>query len=196
LLAKGLSFRYREHGRLVLQDCSLQIYHGDRILLEGPSGGGKTTLAAVLSGLRVPESGVLLLRGYDRPSLGGEAWRQRVVVAPQFHENHVFTETFGFNLLLGRRWPPTPEDTQEAEAICRELGLDDLLARMPSGWQQMVGESGWQLSHPMASAAACSLPAPCFRRRMSSSWTKASGPWTPKTFTARCAAPWSGRRRC
>jgi ATP-binding cassette subfamily B protein len=147
LLAKDLSFRYREHGRLVLQDCSLEIHPGDRLLLEGPSGGGKTTLAAVLSGLRVPESGVLLLRGYDRPSLGAEAWRQRVVVAPQFHENHVFTETFGFNLLLGRRWPPTPEDMQEAEAICHELGLDDLLQRMPSGWQQMVGESGWQLSH-------------------------------------------------
>jgi len=147
LLAKDLNFRYREHGRLALQDCSLEIHPGDRLLLEGPSGGGKTTLAAVLSGLRVPESGVLLLRGYDRPSLGAEAWRQRVVVAPQFHENHVFTETFGFNLLLGRRWPPTPQDMQEAEAICRELGLDDLLTRMPSGWQQMVGESGWQLSH-------------------------------------------------
>ena len=31
--------------------------------------------------------------------------------------------------------------------ICRELGLGDLLERMPAGFQQMVGESGWQLSH-------------------------------------------------
>ncbi|MFN0006441.1 MAG: ATP-binding cassette domain-containing protein, partial [Planctomycetota bacterium] len=31
--------------------------------------------------------------------------------------------------------------------VCRELGLDDLLARMPSGLRQLLGETGWQLSH-------------------------------------------------
>jgi ATP-binding cassette subfamily B protein len=36
---------------------------------------------------------------------------------------------------------------QEAEAVSRELGLGDLLDRMPAGLWQMVGETGWQLSH-------------------------------------------------
>ena len=31
--------------------------------------------------------------------------------------------------------------------VCQELGLGELLARMPAGLQQIVGESGWQLSH-------------------------------------------------
>jgi len=70
-----------------------------------------------------------------------------VCIAPQFHENHVLTETFAFNLLMGHRWPPRPEDLLEAEAVCLELGLGDLLARMPAGILQMVGETGWQLSH-------------------------------------------------
>jgi ABC-type transport system involved in cytochrome bd biosynthesis fused ATPase/permease subunit len=70
-----------------------------------------------------------------------------VAAAPQFHENHVFTGTFAFNLLMGRRWPAQPEDLQQAEALCRELGLGDLLDRMPAGLQQTVGETGWQLSH-------------------------------------------------
>jgi ATP-binding cassette subfamily B protein len=147
LVARHLSFRYHAHGRQVLHDCSLQIRPGDRLLLEGPSGGGKTTLAALLAGLRQPETGALLLHGYDRQSLGAAAWRRRVVIAPQFHENHIFSETFAFNLLMGRGWPPTPADLQEAETICAELGLGDLLARMPAGWQQLVGENGWQLSH-------------------------------------------------
>jgi ATP-binding cassette subfamily B protein len=127
--------------------ASREIKQGDRILLEGPSGGGKTTLAALLTGLRQPESGSLLLWGFDRQIVGSQEWRRRVAMAPQFQENYVFTETFGFNLLMGRRWPPLPEDLQDAEAICRELGLGDVLDRMPSGFQQMLGESGWQLSH-------------------------------------------------
>ena len=48
---------------------------------------------------------------------------------------------------MGRNWPPKPGDLEEAETICRELGLGEVLDRMPSGFQQMVGESGWQLSH-------------------------------------------------
>ena len=40
---------------------------GDRLLLEGPSGGGKSTLASLLTGLRQPESGLLLLGGLDLP---------------------------------------------------------------------------------------------------------------------------------
>ncbi len=142
-----LVFRYRDRGAPVLQGCNLWIRAGDRLLLEGPSGGGKSTLASLLSGLRVPESGLLLLRGLDRQTLGTEGWRRQVVAAPQFHENHVLTETFAFNLLMGRCWPPHPEDVEAAERICRELGLDDLLSRMPAGLLQLVGETGWQLSH-------------------------------------------------
>ncbi len=144
---RDIVFRFRIHGKPVLRDCSLKIRKGDRMLLEGPSGGGKSTLASLVAGLRVPESGILLLDGFDRQTIGLDAWRRRVVAAPQFHENHILTETFSFNLLMGRRWPPLQEDIEEAEDICRELGLGGLLERMPAGFQQMVGESGWQLSH-------------------------------------------------
>ena len=144
---REVAFRYRERGRLALRDASLEIFDGDRVMIQGGSGGGKSTLAAVVAGLRVPESGLLLLRGYDRASVGLDEWRKRVVVAPQFHENHVFTETFAFNLLMGRHWPPSEEDTAEAIQVCEELGLGELIARMPSGLSQIVGESGWQLSH-------------------------------------------------
>jgi ATP-binding cassette subfamily B protein len=147
LEANDLVFRYRDRGEPVLRGCSLRVSAGDRLLLEGPSGGGKSTLASLMIGLRFPESGLLLLQGLDRQILGAEGWRRRVVAAPQFHENHILTGTFAFNLLMGRRWPPRLEDFKEAEALCRELGLGELLERMPAGMLQMVGETGWQLSH-------------------------------------------------
>ena len=147
LEAHDIVFRYRDRGEPVLRGCSLKIGRGDRLLLEGPSGGGKSTFAAVVTGMRVPQSGLVLLKGLDRHSLGSAAWRRSVVSAPQFHENHVLTGTFAFNLMMGCRWPPRPADFGEMEAVCRELGLAELLQRMPAGLLQSVGDTGWQLSH-------------------------------------------------
>jgi len=48
---------------------------------------------------------------------------------------------------MGRRWPPTADDLRWADTVCRRLGLGDLLDRMPAGLFQVVGETGWQLSH-------------------------------------------------
>jgi ATP-binding cassette subfamily B protein len=140
---------FRHHGRPepVLQRCQLSIFRGDRLLLEGPSGSGKSTLVAVLAGLRIPDSGLLLLNGLDRQTLGVNGWRRKIAVAPQFNENHVFSETLAFNLLMGRRWPASARDVLEAEVLCGELGLTELLGRMPAGIMQVVGETGWQLSH-------------------------------------------------
>ena len=130
----------------VLQGLDLRVAHGERILLEGPSGGGKSTLAALLTGLRQPGAGLLLLQGLDRHTLG-EGWHRLAAEAPQFHENHVLTGTLAFNLLMGRRWPAGPVELDEAQALCEELGLGELIARMPGGLAQRIGETGWQLSH-------------------------------------------------
>jgi ATP-binding cassette subfamily B protein len=145
--ARNLGFRYRDHQPSILKGCNLTIVNGDRLLLEGPSGGGKSTLASLLIGLRKPQSGLLLLNGLDRQTLGEMAWRRHVIAAPQFHENHIISDTFAFNLLMGRCWPPRAEDLELAETICQELGLGDLLTRMPAGMLQIVGDTGWQLSH-------------------------------------------------
>jgi ATP-binding cassette, subfamily B, bacterial len=144
--AQGLNFAYTGSDERVIAGTDLIINRGDQILLEGPSGGGKSTLAALLTGLQQPDSGMLLLNGLDRHTLGDD-WHRLATASPQFHENHILSGTIGFNLLMGRQWPAPDEDLREAEALCEELGLGDLLARMPGGIHQRVGETGWQLSH-------------------------------------------------
>jgi ATP-binding cassette, subfamily B, bacterial len=145
--ARGLTFRHSARTRPVLENCSLQIARGDRILLEGPSGGGKSTLVSLLTGLRSPEAGVMLLRGLDRSTFGSSGWRRRITAAPQFHENHILSGSFAYNLLLGREWPASSELRDKAATLCKELGLGELVAKMPSGLEEMIGETGWQLSH-------------------------------------------------
>jgi ATP-binding cassette subfamily B protein len=144
--ADGLVYRYAQRDEPVLKGASLTIRHGERLLVEGGSGGGKSTLASLLVGLRKPDAGLLLLNGLDRNTLG-DAWHEFATEAPQFHENHILSGTLAFNLLMGRNWPATDEEIEEARALCVELGLGDLIARMPSGMMQTVGETGWQLSH-------------------------------------------------
>jgi ATP-binding cassette subfamily B protein len=144
--ASNLVYRYAARGEPVLQRASLVIRRGERILLQGASGGGKSTLAALLTGLQAPDSGLLLMQGLDRSTLGG-SWHELVTSAPQFHENHIFGGPLGFNLLMGRNWPASEAGLEEARELCAELGLGPLLERMPSGMMQMVGETGWQLSH-------------------------------------------------
>ena len=132
--ARGVTFVYPRHSRPVLESVGFELAPGDRILLTSPSGGGKSTLVSLMNGLRKPSSGTLILEG-------------RVATAPQFHENHVFAETFVFNLLMGRAWPPSGADVREAGALCGELGLGELLDKMPGSMNQRVGDTGWQLSH-------------------------------------------------
>jgi len=145
--ARDLIFRYSDRAQPVLRGVDLRIAAGDRVVLEGASGGGKSTLVSILAGVREPSSGSVLMHGLDRQILGASEWTRRLAAAPQFHENHVLAETFAFNLFLGHPTVLGPADFEQAQAICDELGLSDLLERMPAGMLQMVGETGWQLSH-------------------------------------------------
>ena len=129
-----------------LKNCTLTIHRGDSFLLEGDSGSGKSTLALLLAGMRRPSAGFILAGGLDLQTLGEANWRQRVAAAPQYHENHILSASLSFNLLMGRPYPHSSEDIQEARELCLELGLGSLLERMPSGLDHIVGETGWQLS--------------------------------------------------
>ncbi|HEV2779402.1 MAG TPA: ABC transporter ATP-binding protein [Actinophytocola sp.] len=145
LTADGVEFGYP--GRNVLAGAALRITAGERVLMDGRSGSGKSTVVSLLAGLRAPTGGVLRLHGRTRAETGSTHWRRRIVAVPQFHENHIVQGPLAFNLLMGRGWPATQADLDAAAEVCRRLGLGQLVERMPSGLGQLVGETGWQLSH-------------------------------------------------
>jgi ATP-binding cassette subfamily B protein len=146
LQVQNLVFDHPGRRQPVLKGCNLTIRRGDQVVLQGTSGSGKSTLVSLLGGLRTPSGGLLLAGGLDRPTLGDAVWRQRFALAPQHHENHIFSAPLSFNLLLGRPHPHSEQDLRDARDICYELGLGPLLERMPAGLDQIVGETGWQLS--------------------------------------------------
>lgn len=143
---RAVSFAY-PHRRPIFEQLNVLVSRGDRMLIEGPSGSGKTTMAALLSGIRKPSQGLVMFKGVDHHSIGEIDLRRTVASAPQFYKNHIFSGPLALNLLLGHRWPPTDDDLREAREVCSELGLGELLDKMPAGLFQFVGETGWQLSH-------------------------------------------------
>src|SRR5262249_19689208 len=132
LEAHELSYQYPGRPEPVLRKCNVRVETGDRVILEGPSGGGKSTFVSLLSGIHRPSSGLLLLSGMDHTALGADGWHRFVAAAPQFHENYVLTAPFALNLLMGRIGILGSNDFAEAEEICRDLGLQELIQRMPS----------------------------------------------------------------
>jgi len=146
LQMQGVTFAHTGQHRDLLNGCSLSVDTGDALLLEGDSGSGKSTIALLMAGMRKPSAGFLLAGGLDLQTLGESNWRRRVAVAPQYHENHILCAPLSFNLLMGRPYPHSAEDLREAEQLCHELGLGPLLERMPGGLEQIIGETGWQLS--------------------------------------------------
>ncbi len=148
--AHDLVFRYRERADPALAGCAL-AHQGRRTAfsLEGTFGRRQVDARlALLVGLRGPQSGLVALGrpGPHDPRLDG--WRKRAVAAPQFHENHVLTDTLAFNLLMGRDWPPRPRRHRRGRSGLPRARPGRAprphAVRSASRWS---ARSGWQLSH-------------------------------------------------
>ena len=125
LVVQGLEYVYPDSSRQVLRDVNLELGETEKLLLTGGSGSGKSTFGALLAGRLQPSSGTVLSQGIDRHVVGSSGWLKQVCYLPQPGSNHVLTDTFAFNLLLGRAWPPTSEDLREAQSVAEITGSGD-----------------------------------------------------------------------
>ena len=140
LRLEGVSFRYDPAGPAVLDGINLEIPFGQRVALVGRSGAGKSTLLRLLLRLHDPESGVVLLGGRDLRECSTADVRRRFGVVPQ--EPYFFRATVRENLRLVR---PEADDRALADA-CRRANAWEFIARLPHGFDTMLGEGGSRLS--------------------------------------------------
>lgn len=131
---RNLTFDY-DDGTRALTDITLDISVGEHLAVVGASGAGKTTLADVLAGIRLPDSGSV-----SRPA--------RTVVVAQ--EVHVFEGTLRENLTLAA--PDATDDAVQGALIT--TGADALLGEFPDGLGTMVGAGGYPLTDARAQQIA------------------------------------------
>jgi thiol reductant ABC exporter CydC subunit len=140
LRARGLSVSYPGSSRLALAEVALDLRPGRRVALVGPSGAGKTTLAAVALRFLPYEGGSVALNAVEISELAGEDCRRVVGLVSQ--DAHVFDSTLEENLRLARR-DATREQLREALASVRLL---DWAERLPAGMATELGERGARMS--------------------------------------------------
>jgi ATP-binding cassette subfamily B protein len=124
----------------VLQDVSLQIPAGAFCAILGSSGAGKSTLADLLVRYLDPDVGRILLDGQDLRKVSLDDLRREVMLVDQ--SPYLFNVSIRENISFA--WPSaTLADIEEAG---RAAGLEELIRRLPEGYETKTGERGLALS--------------------------------------------------
>ena len=134
-----VTFGYKP-GTPVLRDVDVSIAQGEHVVLVGPTGAGKSTLAKLMTRFYDPTAGVVTLDGRDLRHVRGSDLRRNVTMVPQ--EGFLFTGTIRDNIVFGR-----PDATDEqVEDACRALGIDAFIRSLQEGYDTFVSFRGSRLS--------------------------------------------------
>lgn len=137
---RNVSFRYGEQEPWVLRDINLCIGAGESIAIVGPSGGGKSTLLKLLSGLLQPSSGEILVNGEPLNRIGLENYRSMIGVVMQ--DDQLFSGSIADNISFFSDRP----DQKHIEASAKMAAVHDDIAAMPMGYGTLIGDMGTVLS--------------------------------------------------
>ena len=138
VIFEEVDFAYRKD-EPILRNLSFRIAPGEHVALVGPTGSGKTTVIRLLCRLYEPQRGRILLDGQDIRTLPLQELRRQLGVVLQ--DTFLFSGTVADNLRLDRTL-----DDQKLQEVCRDLGLDPLLGRLPEGLGTELRERGGNLS--------------------------------------------------
>ena len=138
VLFENVSFYYRED-EPIINDLSFKIKPGEHVALVGPTGSGKTTLIRLLCRLYEPQNGNIYIDGQNIRNIPIQSLRKQLGVVLQ--DTFLFSGNVADNLRLD-----SLVDNQRLKEICSELGLDDLLSKLPKGLETYIRERGGNLS--------------------------------------------------
>jgi len=135
---KNVSFFYKKDD-YVIKDLSFKVNPGERIAFVGPTGSGKTTLIRLLCRLYEPQKGEILIDDINIKNIPLRDLRNMLGVVLQ--DTFIFSGNVAQNLKLN-----SDIKDKDLEIICKKLGLNELLKKLPNGLQTPLRERGGNLS--------------------------------------------------
>jgi ATP-binding cassette, subfamily B, bacterial MsbA len=138
---ENVSFRYPGSDRLALAKINLQVRRGQTIALVGASGGGKSTLAALIPRFYAPESGSITLDGVDIANLTLANLREHIALVSQ--DIVLLNDTIRANIAFGQSRGVDDAKIQEAAIAAHAW---EFISQLPQGLDTLAGENGATLS--------------------------------------------------
>ncbi|MBN2587428.1 MAG: ATP-binding cassette domain-containing protein, partial [Candidatus Fermentibacteraceae bacterium] len=135
----SVSFSY-DGNSPVLRDVSFTIRKGEIVALVGPSGGGKSTIADLIPRFYDPDSGKILIDGYDLRTIDLEVLRRSMGVVTQ--ETVLFNDTIRNNIAYGEDGIPM----ERVELAAEVANAMEFIREFPGGFETVIGERGTRLS--------------------------------------------------
>ena len=129
-----------EPERIILDGLSFEVPAGKMVAIVGPSGAGKSTVSRILLRFYDVAGGRVTIDGQDIRDVTQSSLRAALGVVPQ--DTVLFNDTIFYNIRYGR---PDASDVEVREAA-RMAQIDELIAKLPDGYDTMVGERGLKLS--------------------------------------------------
>ncbi|MCX7885731.1 MAG: ABC transporter ATP-binding protein/permease [Verrucomicrobiae bacterium] len=126
--------------RPALHNVSFMVEPAQTVALVGPTGSGKSSIVNLLAKFYLPDSGAVLIDGYDTRQISAESLHRQMGIVTQ--QNFLFSGTILENIRVGR---PDATDEEIVEVVQR-LDFLDLIGALPAGFATQVGERGANLS--------------------------------------------------
>jgi ATP-binding cassette subfamily C protein CydC len=136
----NLSFSYPNQTTPALQSISFNVPAGRSIAIVGPSGAGKSTIANLLLRFWDYQAGKITLGGESLKALEQDDVRKQFALVSQ--NSYFFNTTIRENLRLARR----SVSQEEIESAARAAQIHEFIARLPNGYDTLIGEQGMRLS--------------------------------------------------
>jgi len=135
---KNVYFYYKNN-EYVIKDLSFTVQPGEKIAFVGPTGSGKTTIIRLLCRLYEPQKGEILIDDIDIKKIPIKDLRDMLGVVLQ--DTFIFSGNVADNLRLSSNI-----NNFELEKICKKLGLNNLVKKLPNGLNTYLRERGGNLS--------------------------------------------------
>lgn len=135
---KNLSFSYNNYDK-VLKGININIAKGDKILILGNSGSGKSTIIKILSKYYTPRRDSIYIDGTDINDISISNLKDNITTISQ--EEIIFNDTIKNNIILNRKI-----SDNKFIKICRELCIDEFVKNSPMGYNTKLEENGQNIS--------------------------------------------------